>query len=266
MTSGYRIGWSPRLGLAVVLVLIPALLSAADRTTSSRPAAETVEMFAAMKDGQIGVKLIPKDATQCQILVENKTSKPLRVQMPAAFAGVHVLAQDEFGGDFGGGGGGGGGQAFGGGGYGGGGYGGGGYGGGGFGGGGGFFNVPPEAVGKLKLPTVCLEHGKADPRPAMKYRIIPIEEYTDKVEVHELCRMLGAGRLSQRVAQVAAWHLANNMSWQQLAAKRLRFANGTWRPYFAPSEIRAAMKVVAAATKLAQERKRDGKQDSLSRL
>ena len=263
MRSGYGIWCSSRLALLVALALVPTLLLGADRAVRPVPTPETVEMFSAMKDGQIGVRIIPKDSTQCRLLVENKTDRPLSVQLPEAFAGVPVLAQVGFGnggmdGGMGGRGGssrGGGGQSFGG-------------GGGGMGGmggmGGGFMNVPPEKVGQLKITTVCLEHGKPEPRPAMKYEIKPIEEYTDKVEVHELCRMLGQGMMPQRVAQVAAWHLANDMSWQELAAKELRFANGTRQPYFSQQELQAGMQVSAVASRLAQQRKNADMQDSLS--
>ena len=150
-------------------------------------------------------------------------------------------------------------------GMGGGGMGGGGMGGGGMGGGGGMFNVAPEKVGKFKVTTVCLEHGKAEPRPAIQYEIKPIEIFTGKPEVRELCRMLGTGKINQRAAQVAAWNLSNGMSFQELAAKQLKFANGTRRPYFSQQEIQAGMQISAMAAKLAkQNQKSDGKSDSLS--
>jgi len=180
--------------------------------------------------------------------------------MPDAFAGVPVMAQ------FGGGGLGGGGrrgstggmagnQGFGGG-FGGMGLGMGGMRGMGMGGGGrGFFTVPPEKVTQVKFPIVCLDHGKRDPQARMKYEIKPIEEYTEKRAVHELVRLLGNGSLNQRAAQAAAWHLNNDMSWQQLLTKQLRFANGTRRPYFSREEIRAAMQVSTLATGLAEQRK-----------
>ncbi len=275
---------SPLLGLAVAVVLLPTLVLAGERRSrvpksgQFNPDHKTVEMFEAIKGGQIGVKLIPKDSTECRVLIENKTKQPLNVKLPEAFAGVPVLAQAVApglgGGNIGGGRNngnwGGGNQGFGGG------MGGMGMGGMGMGGMGmwnvppervgqnapAMFNVPPEKVGKFKVTTVCLEHGKSEPRPAMKYEIKPIEQFTDKKEVHELCRMLGSGRLNQRAAQVAAWHLNNSMSWQELAAKRLRFANGTSRPYFAPQEVRAGMQLVIAATKLAKQREKREKSPS----
>ncbi|MBN1588373.1 MAG: hypothetical protein JW888_02555 [Pirellulales bacterium] len=132
--------------------------------------------------------------------------------------------------------------------------------------GGGFMNVKPEVVGDFKVPTVCLEHGKKEPRPKMNYVIKPIEEFTDNAEIREVCRMLGTGELNQRAAQAASWHFSDGMSWRQLAAKQLRFANGTSQPYFSPAEIRLAMQIASTATRLAKEhsRKSPGKSDSLS--
>ncbi len=99
----------------------------------------------------------------------------------------------------------------------------------------------------------------------MKYQIKPIEAYTDKAEVQELCRMLGTGKLSQRAAQVSAWHLNNGMTFEQLAAKRIKFADGTSQPYFSPQEIQAGMQISATATELAKQRPQsEGKSDSLS--
>ncbi len=237
-----------------------------------------VELFSAIEQDQIDVKLIPKDSTLCRVLIENKTDQPLTVKLPEAFAGVPILKQGlggglggmggglgGMGGGLGGGtgtssyGGGGGAQSFGGGM---GGYGGGGYGGGGF--GGGFMNVPAEGVGKLQITTVCLEHGKSEPRAAMEYEIKPIGQFTDKKEVHELCKMLGYRKLDQRVAQAAAWHLGNDMSWQELAAKELRFATGIRRPYFTPMEIQAAIQAATVAAKAAEEQQKSAQTDSLS--
>ncbi len=52
--------------------------------TPAEPA-EVVEMFSAIEDGRIDVGLIPKDSTRARVFIENKTDKPLSVQLPAAF-------------------------------------------------------------------------------------------------------------------------------------------------------------------------------------
>ncbi len=261
MATGFRSVWWLRLSVAAAVVSIPAILLAAGRAakTSNSAAVESVEMFSAIEQGQIVVKLIPKDSTQSRVMIENKTKKPLTVKLPDAFAGVPVLAQigGMGGGGMGGGrtgGGGGGNQGIGGGM--GGGMGGGGMGGGGMGGGGmGMFNVPPEKVAQFKVATVCLDHGKREPRPNVPYQIKPIEQYTDKSAVRELVQLLGTGGVSQRAAQAAAWHLNNDMSWEQLAAKRIRHANGTSEPYFTAEELRTAMQAAGVATNLAEQRK-----------
>jgi len=262
MTSGLLSMRPSRLGVAVALLSAGALVSAAERHGKRlklgqfNPDDQVVEMFAAIDRGDIDVKLIPKDSTNCRVMIENKTDRPLNVKLPDAFAGVPVLAQIGGMGGMGGGGmqgmgGGMGGM-------------GGGMGGGGMGGmGGGFFNVPPEKVGDFKVPTVCLEHGKDEPRPNGKFVIKPIEQFSDKPEVHELCRLLGAGCLNQRAAQVAAWHLNSDMSFRQLAAKRLRFANGSSRPYFSPQELHGGMQLSAMAANLAEQRRKSpGETDS----
>lgn len=273
MASGRNAWWVGALAVALGVLGWTAWSWAGEqaRSTGRQPVGETVELFAAMEQGLIEAQLIPKDSTQCRLLVRNKTTKPLSVKLPEAFAGVPVLAQAGFGPDMGVGGGlgrrggagggyGGGAQGFGGGFGGMGGMGFGGMGGGGL--GGGFFNVPPERLVQAQTATVCLDHGKPDPRPGIKYQIKPIEAYTSKPAVHELVRMLGRGEVPQRVAQVAAWHLNNDMSWEQLAAKELRFATGLRRPYFTPQEIQAAMQVVAKANNLAEQRKRSEPQPS----
>ena len=247
----------------MALMLVPATLSAGERQKRMKPKAfnpadETVEMFEAIEADQIEVKLIPKDSTQSRVLVKNKTDKPLNVKLPEAFAGMPVAAQ------FGGGGGGFGGGGFGGGGFGGGpgggggggGFGGGPRGGGGGGGGsqsigggmggmgGGMFNIPAEAVGDVKVATVCLEHGKKEPNARMTYEIRPIESFTDKEEVKVLCQMLGEGEIPQRSAQAAAWHLSNDMSWQDLASEKIERANGAVQSYFNPREVQLGMQIV----------------------
>ena len=271
----------PWLGCAMLVLLVPALAFGAESRNKYQkktkpgefnPANETVEMFKAIESGQIEVKLIPKSSKQSRVRISNKTNQPLNVTLPQAFAGVPVLAQ------FGGGGFGGGGMGGGMGGGGGGGMGGGGGGsqgiGGGMGGmggggmGGGMFNVAPEVVADFKVPTVCLEHGKDEPKAKIPYEIKPITALTDRADVKELCAMVGSGKINQRAAQVAAWHLNNNMSRQELADKQLRHANGTRSPYFSPQEIQAGMQIAAMAKKLAEENQDEteslGKGDSLS--
>ena len=93
------------LGSAALVLCLPLLATAADasRRTGAKAPAETVELFAAMKSGDIEVKVIPKDSTEAAITIKNKTGKPLTIKVPPALAAVPVQAQFGGGGMMGGG-------------------------------------------------------------------------------------------------------------------------------------------------------------------
>jgi uncharacterized membrane protein YgcG len=256
MTPFFRTWRSIELGLVVALTLGVSALWAADNARPAKigdynPKDQNVEMFQAIEKGDIAVRIIPKDSTLCRIQIENKTKKPLNIKLPTSFAAVPVLAQmgDR---EMGGGGrsssrGGGGSQSMG-----------GGMGGmGGMGGGGGFFNVPAENVGKFNVTTVCLEHGKAEPRAAIPYEVKPLESFTTKPGVRELCEQLGTGQVNQRAAQAAAWNLNNDMTWEQLAAKRIRHANGTSEPYFSQNELQNGKQLAFTSVRVATDRQKE---------
>jgi hypothetical protein len=238
---------------------------AADNTSTDPDAtelADTVGLFEAMDDGRVDVTFIAKSDKAARILITNRQKQPVHLQLPEAFVGVPVLAQG-FGGGGGGRGGGGGGFGGGGGGLGGGGGqqsvggglggGGGGLGGGGLGGGGGVFSVPPEKTAKINVPVVCLNHGLQNPSSSNKYKIVPAEEHLDRPAVVELLKAFGRGELHHASTQAAAWHLNNDISWQQLATK----LQGTRRsprrpPYFSRQEIQAGMAYANEAARLAE--------------
>ena len=258
--------------------------SAADRKTEKRlsriwktqEAVEgfaPVEMFAAMKTGEIEVVIKTKSAADANIMVKNTTDKPLAIQMPPAFAAVPVLPQLGIGGGGGGRGGGGlggggrGGGGFGGGGgnqgvgggvgggRGGGGFGGGGRGGGGVGGGGGVFNIPPGRTGKVSVNTFCLEHGKPDPQARMNYTVKPLSVLSTDPKVFEICQMLANDEVAQPVAQAAGWNIANDLSWEFLLNKnRVELSTGYFERYFTPGQLEAAYHVVEVAKQRAELR------------
>ena len=280
------------LAVAGLCVAIGALPAAAAKRTSKRPitkpkfipSAEKVKLFEGMEKGQLSVRVIAKNSKIGKILVENKTDKPLTVQLPKSFVGVQVLKQvappgggmggGGIGGGYGGGnqgGGVGGGQqpfggGFGGGGYGGGGLGGGGLGGGGY-GGGGFFSVPPERVVAVPYNSVCLAHGKPEPSPRANYRIVKVEDFTKDRALQELITLVGTRRINVQTAQAAAWHLTDKMSWRQLAMKTQKRLGGVGaRPYFAPAHIYGAQRLIAQAAAEARKDKKDKKPETHRRV
>ncbi len=244
--------------LTVLAALVASYARAA--TSDGSPTGAAVELFQAMDDGQVDVKFIAKSDRAARVLITNKTNQPLNVQLPAAFAGVPVLAQFGGGGGRGGGGFGGGGRGgggFGGGGGGqqsvGGGLGGGGLGGGGLGGGGGVFSIPPEQTRKLNVAVVCLDHGLRDPSSSKPYKIVPAAQHINRPAVIELLIAFGRGELNHGAAQAAVWHLNNDLSWDELAAKKQGTRRSTSRPpYFSQDEIKAAMAYATEAHRLAE--------------
>lgn len=332
-----RVVWA--VGCALMLAVAEPVWAgepslAASKGASSGTAAR--DLFEAEQAGLVAVKFTPDDSRSAQIAFVNRSGKPLTIRLPAAFAGVPVLAQmggmGMGGGGMGGMGGMGGGQAMGGGM----GMGGGGMGMGGGGGGfcwvarevygekdprwvafrrwlvadapewlqesyaahgesfadwlhdkpvakwgmrqamdvavarhasaapaGGQFNVAtpskpgPEIVlhpGRTRVfrfATVCLEHGKPEPSARMPYRMIALESWSDEPRLAFVMECLASGVVSQKVAQAAAWHIANGLSWEKLAAETIDHAGGVPdEPFFAPAELEAARQLVQVAEKM----------------
>ncbi|TVP95398.1 MAG: hypothetical protein EA381_18895 [Planctomycetaceae bacterium] len=122
-------------------------------------------------------------------------------------------------------------------------------------GGGMMMRIPPEKRFKVKVATVCLEHGKKDPTPRVAYKMIPVDQFTEDSRVHEVCRMLGYHKISQNVAQAAAWHLMDGLAWDFLANKPKSQDPVTKRMtmWFHPQELHYASLVVATASQTADQ-------------
>ncbi|MDP7205341.1 MAG: hypothetical protein QGH11_07230, partial [Pirellulaceae bacterium] len=83
-------------------MLFPVMAGAAEATPNTKDTKDLqpVEFFAARQAGMIEVDFIPRNSKQANILIRNKTDKPVALAMPQAFGGIPVLAQ--FGGGMGG--------------------------------------------------------------------------------------------------------------------------------------------------------------------
>jgi len=267
MTFSFRLGTFTAIlfGLTLPLVLSVPLFSQ-DAAPAEEETAEVVELFTAMEEGLIDVKMIQHSAAEARFIIENNTERPLSIQMPPTFAGVPVVGQfDDFpdfgdggAGGFGDGGGGGGRSSSGnndsssqnqqtGGGFGGGGMSGGmgGMGG----GGGGMWNVPAEDKIAREVATVCLEHGKEEPRASLRYEIRPLSEVTENPVVQTICYALGSGSASQEVAQLAAWNQNNGVPWQALAATQNTHMNGNTEQAFSTQQVNQAMQLTEHCTR-----------------
>lgn len=235
--------------------------SASANTSANGSASGVPDLFEAEQQQLVSLRYIPNNAKSAQIIVTNRTRRPLSLRLPAAFAGVPVLAQmggmGGMGGGgqagFGAGGIGGGAQATGGGGGGGGlgGQGMNGMGGGGMGGaGGGAFSIPAERSRVFRVSTVCLEYGKHEPTSRMSYKLGRADSFSSDPKLAAVLESLGRGELSQKVAQAAAWHISSGVTWEKLAAEKIDHAGGVPdEPYFSQAELVAAHRVVEIATR-----------------
>jgi hypothetical protein len=259
----------------VLIVSASSKAAVAAESASATSASGVPDLFEAEAQELVSLRYIPNNAKSAQIIVTNRTRRPLTLRLPDAFAGIPVLAQ--MGGMGGMGGGNQGGFAAGGigggpqttaGGAGGlGGQGMNGMGGGGMGmGGGGAFSIPPERSRTFRVPTVCLEYGKREPSSRMPYKLSRTETFSSDPKLAVVLESLGRGELPQKVAQAAAWHIANGLSWEKLAAEKIDHAGGTPdEPYFSQAELVAAHRVVAVATERAQRRQAAGPSEATAK-
>jgi hypothetical protein len=224
--------------------------SRAPSSTAPREAVSTeapVELFAAIDQGMVAVRFIPRSAREASLLVTNKSPRPVSVRLPASFVGVPVLAQFQNGNQnnpfadlFQGppqqsrssrsasqGLGSGSDQVL--------------------------FNIAPEKVARVKVDCVCLDHGHPDPSPKIPYQLQKCETYVKGPEVAELLKSLADKRVSREAVQAAAWHLNSGLSWQELTKLRSgeRRLVGVDPAMFTRGQLESAHRLVETASKAA---------------
>lgn len=117
----------------------------------------------------------------------------------------------------------------------------------------GFFSIPPGKTVQLQLQSVCLNYGRPDPTPAMKYKLVRLEDQVSAPALQEL--LAGINERSDRDAvQAAAWHLANGLSWEQIAQLSTQRLPGVKTPMFTAAEVRSAQSLVETAETQAKSR------------
>ena len=198
-------------------------------------------VFDAVRAGDVEVRVVPRDAHQVTVLVHNTTSRAVRIRLPGVLAAVPVLPEP----------------------------------------GspesrrpqqqtqtlgighsspslarktskgtrsvpevhrGGVFSVPPGKVVRKTLKSVCLQYGIPEPGPRNKYKLAPIDEVVSNDQVSRLLGYLTPA--NQRVVQLAAWHLNNKMSWEQLGRVRIPPGIGRSNQPFQRRELEAAYQLV----------------------
>jgi len=235
------------------------------------PDARTVEFFSGQQAEEILVQVTPNGASGGNLFLTNQTQEPLTVKLPAGFVGVPINPQligmgqgnSPFGSNFGNQGSGmglnsganngmatNGMQAF---------------------GGGtgnqmsgmngmngsgmngmnsgnsfpsGFFSIPAGKTLRVPYTSVCLNHGLNEPTSRTTVKLMPVEEYTEDPVLQTLINQVGTHPQHQHTLQAAIWHVANGMSWEQLARKSIGPVAVPGRTYFSPGQMTAAQSIV----------------------
>jgi len=121
--------------------------------------------------------------------------------------------------------------------------------------GGGAFNIPPGRIGKVAVKTVCLEHGKKDPKSFIEYKIQPLSDLNDDPKIAEMMRMLANDEIAQPVAQAAAWNVTDDKSFEEMSVmNRVESMNGYFERFFTRNQLLFAQQVVSVSAQRAIER------------
>lgn len=252
--------------------------------------ADQVELFAAMKEGSLEAWLIPENEHQGFVFIENKSDVPLTVKLPTAFVGVQNLKQFIGNGNgngnnniFGGANnqtaqnqGAGGNQSVGGGAnqnqnsnnignnnlFGNGNNGNGNAGNNFFRPGAPFFSIPPQRRVRLEFHSVCLNHGLETPSRVNRYHLVSVDEYTDNEQLKELLSWVATGKVPQKTAQAATWHLTDDMSYQELVAKKEYHLGGAVTNFFSRRDVAQAKEMLEFVDRQIAERKKFEKNET----
>ena len=127
------------------------------------------------------------------------------------------------------------------------------------------YSIAPEKSVTETVRTLCLEHGKADPTPKMKYEMRPLEDVTSRREVQVVCAMRGNDAVNPDAAQAAVWNLNNDMGWDELASKRTRSMGVLPQPYFDPAVLDAAQRLTEDASVIAEQLEAEEEQQKLEK-
>ena len=93
---------------------------------------------------------------------------------------------------------------------------------------------------QIQVPCFCLEFGKPDPNRRIPYQMVELQDLNNRPAIQELLDRFSKGDLDQRIAQLAAWHIANGVSWQTLAQIKLPRSNGRGGGSVSPQELFSA--------------------------
>tara|TARA_R110002095_G_scaffold102921_1_gene90235 strand:+ start:1409 stop:2269 length:861 start_codon:yes stop_codon:yes gene_type:complete len=209
------------------------------------PDVPQVNLFEGIEQQALTVRVAPISAYNSSVFITNLTAQPLTVKLPQSVASIHILAQngpgDGFlqglqnqpqqqtgksqavGGnltpvgnnqnfDFKG-----------------------------------LFTIPAEKTVRLRLQSVCLEHGKPSPSSLKTYELRPIESQVQDKALVLLLTKFDPRYDDWEMMQAIAWHLSSHMEWQELANEKKDRVIGGGVPLFSTAQLLAAKKIVEMA-------------------
>lgn len=110
-----------------------------------------------------------------------------------------------------------------------------------------FFCVPSQKTIQVPLRTLCLAHGRPEPRAKMTYRLVKLEDYTGDRVLQETLKLFASGQTDAQSAQAAVWHLTDKMSWDDLRAKQIDRLGLDPVLYFDARQVDDAEKLIETA-------------------
>jgi hypothetical protein len=116
----------------------------------------------------------------------------------------------------------------------------------------GVFSVPPLKTVQVPLSTVCLAHGKPEPRAKLKYQLVKIEDFSNDPVLQETLNLFVSGATDTETAQAAVWHLTDKLSWDDLNNKQIERLGSTPVAYFGEGKVDAAKDLIQKAQKQAK--------------
>ncbi|MCH9653086.1 MAG: hypothetical protein K0U86_07120 [Planctomycetes bacterium] len=239
--------------VGVVLFLGWSLVDSAGGASKKRiitnlkliPDVPEVELFTGIKNQKLATRVYPMSAYNSSVFITNLTQQPLTVKVPPAVSSVHILAQvgqdkglldglldnpqsqkgksQSVGGnlspvgnnqklDFQG-----------------------------------LFTIPAEKTVRLRLRSVCLEHGKPSPSSLKTYELRPIESEVKDEALVLILKKFDPRYDDWEMVQAIAWHLSSHMNWRELANQKKNLSIGGGIPQFSSAQLMNAKKIVEMA-------------------
>jgi len=125
-----------------------------------------------------------------------------------------------------------------------------------------FFSIPPQRRVRLEFNSVCLNHGLKTPSRMNRYHLVSVDEYTQNEQLKELLSWVATGKVPQKTAQAATWHLTDPMRYQELVPKKEYPLGGAVTNFFSRRDLVQAKEMLEFVDQQIAERKKAEKNET----